>query len=114
MAGKSLKGTKSHTNLKEAFAGESQANRRYLYFASVADIEGLPDMAGPLNDPAAAEAPRRIRRPALLYGARGTGPAAAAPATPKNPRGPGYGGGRARWPPGWAPGPPAGTAPNRR
>ena len=30
---KSLKGTKSHENLKGAFAGESQANRRYLYFA---------------------------------------------------------------------------------
>ena len=32
MAG--LKGTKTHENLKEAFAGESQANRRYLYFAT--------------------------------------------------------------------------------
>src|SRR2546427_643585 len=52
MAGKSLKGTKSHTNLKEAFAGESQANRRYLYFARVADIEGFPDMAGPFQGPA--------------------------------------------------------------
>ena len=30
----SLKGTKTHDNLKAAFAGESQANRRYLYFAS--------------------------------------------------------------------------------
>jgi len=29
MAGKSLKDSKSHENLKEAFAGESQANRRY-------------------------------------------------------------------------------------
>ena len=28
-----LKGTRTHKNLKEAFAGESQANRRYLYFA---------------------------------------------------------------------------------
>ncbi len=46
MAGKSLRGTKSLANLKEAFAGESQANRRYLYFARVADIEGFPDMAG--------------------------------------------------------------------
>jgi rubrerythrin len=35
---KSLKGTKSHENLKGAFAGESQANRRYLYFARRADI----------------------------------------------------------------------------
>jgi rubrerythrin len=38
MAKGSLKGTKSLENLKEAFAGESQANRRYLYFARVADI----------------------------------------------------------------------------
>ena len=30
MAGKSLKGSKSFENLKEAFAGESRANRRYL------------------------------------------------------------------------------------
>ena len=30
---KSLAGTKTHENLKAAFAGESQANRRYLYFA---------------------------------------------------------------------------------
>ena len=33
-----LKGTKTHDNLKAAFAGESQANRRYLYFANKADI----------------------------------------------------------------------------
>ena len=38
--GKNLMGTKSHENLKNAFAGESQANRRYLYFARMADIEG--------------------------------------------------------------------------
>ena len=43
--GKSLKGTKSHENLKGAFAGESQANRRYLYFAQKADVEGYPDVA---------------------------------------------------------------------
>ena len=55
MASKSLKGTKSHTNLKEAFAGESQANRRYLYFARVADIEGFPDIAGLFKDTADAE-----------------------------------------------------------
>jgi rubrerythrin len=40
-----LKGSKTHTNLKEAFAGESQANRRYLYFAQKADIEGYPDIS---------------------------------------------------------------------
>ena len=43
---KSLQGTKSHENLKGAFAGESQANRRYLYFARRADIEGYPDVGG--------------------------------------------------------------------
>ena len=41
----SLNGTKTHENLKEAFAGESQANRRYLWFAQKADIEGYPDAA---------------------------------------------------------------------
>ena len=41
----SLKGSKTHENLKEAFAGESQANRRYLWFAQKADIEGFPDVA---------------------------------------------------------------------
>ena len=40
-----LKGTQTETNLKEAFAGESQANRRYLYFAQKADVEGQPDIA---------------------------------------------------------------------
>jgi rubrerythrin len=40
-----LKGTRTHENLKEAFAGESQANRRYLYFARAADIEGQPEIA---------------------------------------------------------------------
>jgi rubrerythrin len=38
-------GSKTQENLKEAFAGESQANRRYLYFAQKADIEGYPDVA---------------------------------------------------------------------
>ncbi len=52
---KSLKGTKSHANLKEAFAGESQANRRYLYFARAADIEGYPDIGGLFRDTAEAE-----------------------------------------------------------
>lgn len=40
-----LNGSKTHGNLKEAFAGESQANRRYIYFAQKADIEGYPDVA---------------------------------------------------------------------
>ncbi|MBI2848579.1 MAG: rubrerythrin [Chloroflexi bacterium] len=40
-----LAGTKTLENLKAAFAGESQANRRYQYFARQADIEGYPDVA---------------------------------------------------------------------
>jgi rubrerythrin len=50
-----LSGTKTHTNLKEAFAGESQANRRYLYFAKQADVEGHPDVAGLFRDTAEGE-----------------------------------------------------------
>lgn len=53
--GKSLAGTKTHGNLKEAFAGESQANRRYLYFARRADIEGYPDIGGLFRDTSEAE-----------------------------------------------------------
>lgn len=51
----SLKGTRTHQNLKDAFAGESQANRRYLYFAKVADIEGYPDIAGNFRETAEGE-----------------------------------------------------------
>ena len=40
-----LKGSQTHQNLKDAFAGESQANRRYLYFAQKADVEGYADVA---------------------------------------------------------------------
>jgi len=34
-----LKGSRTEQCLKDAFAGESQANRRYLYFANKADVE---------------------------------------------------------------------------
>ena len=50
-----LDGSKTHGHLKEAFAGESQANRRYLYFARQADIEGHPDVGGLFRDTAEAE-----------------------------------------------------------
>tara|TARA_B100000929_G_scaffold281727_1_gene261012 strand:- start:2257 stop:2676 length:420 start_codon:yes stop_codon:yes gene_type:complete len=40
-----LKGSETEQNLKDAFAGESQANRRYLYFAAKADVEGHNDVA---------------------------------------------------------------------
>lgn len=50
-----LKGSKTHDNLKAAFAGESQANRRYLYFAKVADVEGYPEIAGNFRETAEGE-----------------------------------------------------------
>jgi rubrerythrin len=52
---RSLKGSKSLENLKEAFAGEAQANRRYLYFARQADIEGYPDIGGLFRNTGEAE-----------------------------------------------------------
>jgi rubrerythrin len=50
-----FKESKTHQNLKDAFAGESMANRRYLYFAKQADVEGLPDIAGLFRDTAEGE-----------------------------------------------------------
>jgi len=41
----SLAGSQTLENLKAAFVGESQANRRYLYFAQKADVEGYNDVA---------------------------------------------------------------------
>ena len=40
-----LKSSRTFENLKEAFAGESQANRRYLYFAQKADVDGYNDVS---------------------------------------------------------------------
>ena len=50
-----LKGTKTHDNLKAAFAGESQANRRYLYFAQKADVEGYNDISAVFRSTAEGE-----------------------------------------------------------
>jgi rubrerythrin len=50
-----LQGTKTEGNLKEAFAGESQANRRYLYFAQKADVEGYNDVASVFRSTAEGE-----------------------------------------------------------
>jgi rubrerythrin len=51
----SLKGSGTEQNLKDAFAGESQANRRYLYFAQKADIEGYNDVAAVFRSTAEGE-----------------------------------------------------------
>ena len=50
-----LNDSKTLQNLKDAFAGESMANRRYLYFAKQADVEGRPDIAGLFRDTAEGE-----------------------------------------------------------
>ena len=51
----SLAVSKTLQNLKDAFAGESQANRRYLYFAQKADIEGHNDVASVFRSTAEGE-----------------------------------------------------------
>jgi len=50
-----LKGSQTAKNLADAFAGESQANRRYLYFANKADVEGAPDVAAVFRSTAEGE-----------------------------------------------------------
>ncbi len=50
-----LADSKTIQNLKDAFAGESQANRRYLYFAGVADVEGENDVAAVFRSTAEGE-----------------------------------------------------------
>jgi len=50
-----LKGSKTEQNLKDAFAWESQVNRRYLYFAAKADIEGRSDVAALFRSTAEGE-----------------------------------------------------------
>jgi rubrerythrin len=51
----SLKGTETEQNLKDAFAGESQASRRYLRFAQKADVEGFNDVAAVFRSTAEGE-----------------------------------------------------------
>jgi rubrerythrin len=50
-----LKGSETHANLKRAFATEAEANRRYVYFARQADVEGYPEIAGLFRDTAEGE-----------------------------------------------------------
>jgi rubrerythrin len=50
-----LKGSRTHENLKEAFAGESMANRRYLYFARKAELDGKPEIQQLFEDTANGE-----------------------------------------------------------
>jgi rubrerythrin len=52
---KSIKGTKTEQNLLKAFAGESQARSRYVYFASIARKEGYQQIAAVFEETAEQE-----------------------------------------------------------
>ena len=74
-----LKGSKTEDNLKAAFAGESQANRRYLYFAQKADVEGYNDVAAVFGEMEEQRPPALEQTGALDVAAEQVGVAAADP-----------------------------------
>ena len=59
-------GSRTHENLKAAFAGESQANRRYLYMAKIAEKEGLPEVAALFQHSADGETGHALKHLMLL------------------------------------------------
>ena len=63
---------KSVEHLQEAFAGESQANRRYLAFAIKADQEGFPQVARLFRAAAAAETVHAHNHLKVLKGVKST------------------------------------------
>ena len=65
-------GVATTENLKEAFAGESQANRKYLAFAKKADEEGKPGIARLFRAAAAAETTHAHAHLRVLGGVKGT------------------------------------------
>jgi len=64
--------TKTEENLKAAFAGESQANRKYLAFAEKADKEGFPQIAKTFRAAAAAETVHAHNHLRVLGGIKST------------------------------------------
>ena len=64
--------TKTEKNLAEAFAGESQANRKYLAFARKADKEGYAQVAKLFRAAAAAETVHAHAHLKVLGGIQGT------------------------------------------
>ena len=64
--------TKSLDNLKAAFAGESQANRRYLAFAKKADEDGFPQIAKLFRAAAAAETVHALNHLRAMDGVKST------------------------------------------
>ncbi len=67
-----MKGSKTEKDLKEAFAGESQANRTYLAFAQKADQEGFTQAAKLFRAAAAAETVHAHAHLRALGGIRST------------------------------------------
>ncbi len=65
-------GTKTEGNLKEAFAGESQANRRYLAFSKKADQEGYSQVAKLFRAAAEAETVHAHNHLRVLKGVKST------------------------------------------
>lgn len=64
--------SKSVENLKDAFAGESQANRKYLAFAKKAEAEGFPQIARLFRAAAAAETVHAINHLKAMEGVLST------------------------------------------
>jgi rubrerythrin len=64
--------SKSIENLKTAFAGESQANRKYLAFAKKADSEGFPQIARLFRAAAAAETVHALSHFRAMDGVKNT------------------------------------------
>ena len=64
--------SKTEQFLKEAFAGESQANRKYLAFAATADQEGYPQIARLFRAAAEAETVHAHNHLRALKGIRST------------------------------------------
>jgi rubrerythrin len=65
-------GSKTFENLKEAFAGESQANRKYLAFATKADAEGYPQAARLFRAAADAETVHALAHLRAMEGVKST------------------------------------------
>ena len=65
--------SKSTENLETAFAGESQANRKYLFFAEQADKEGHRQIARLFRAAAEAETVHARKHLTVLEGIRSTG-----------------------------------------
>jgi len=64
--------SKTEQHLQEAFAGESQANRKYLAFAKQADREGFPQIAKLFRAAAEAETVHAHNHLKALKGIRST------------------------------------------